>query len=52
MLKHLSRIVSAVLWPAVTAGPVLAADLQEIIAAGKVRIGVPVDVAPFGSKRQ
>ncbi len=24
------------------------ADLQEIISAGKVRIGVPVDVAPFG----
>ncbi len=50
MLKHLSRIVSAVLLAgAVTAGPALAADLQEILAAGKVRIGVPVDVAPFGS---
>lgn len=50
MLKHLSRIVSAVLLAgAVTAGPALSADLQEIIAAGKVRIGVPVDVAPFGS---
>src|SRR5688572_1536756 len=24
------------------------ADIQEIISAGKVRIGVPVDVAPFG----
>ncbi len=24
------------------------ADLQEIISAGKVRIGVPVDVPPFG----
>ena len=50
MLKHLSRIVSAVLLAgAVTAGPALSADLQEIIASGKVRIGVPVDVAPFGS---
>lgn len=50
MLKHLSRIVSAVLLAgAVSAGPALSADLQEIIASGKVRIGVPVDVAPFGS---
>lgn len=50
MLKHLSRIVSAVLLAgAVTAGPAMSADLQDIVAAGKVRIGVPVDVAPFGS---
>lgn len=50
MLKHLSRIVSAVLLAgAVTVAPALAADLQQIISAGKVRIGVPVDVAPFGS---
>jgi polar amino acid transport system substrate-binding protein len=50
MLKHLSRIVTAVLLAgAVTAGPALSADLQQIIASGKVRIGVPVDVAPFGS---
>jgi polar amino acid transport system substrate-binding protein len=50
MLKHLSRIVSAVLLAgAVSAAPAMAADLQEILAAGKVRIGVPVDVAPFGS---
>ena len=32
---------------AMIAGPA-AADLQEILAAGKVRIGVPVDVPPFG----
>ncbi len=50
MLKHLSRIVSAVLLAgAVSVVPAVAADLQEIIAAGKVRIGVPVDVPPFGS---
>ncbi len=50
MLKHLSRIVSAVLLAgAVSAAPAAAADLQEILAAGKVRIGVPVDVPPFGS---
>ena len=50
MLKHLSRIVSAVLLAgAVTAAPAMAADLQDIISAGKVRIGVPIDVPPFGS---
>ena len=50
MLKHLSRIVSAVLLAgAVSAAPALAADLQAIISSGKVRIGVPIDVPPFGS---
>ncbi|MBN9307551.1 MAG: hypothetical protein BGO82_06490 [Devosia sp. 67-54] len=50
MLKHLSRIVSAVLLAgAVSVVPAMAADLQQIIASGKIRIGVPVDVAPFGS---
>lgn len=50
MFKHLSRIVAAALLAgAVSAAPALAADLKEIIAAGKVRIGVPVDVPPFGS---
>lgn len=50
MLKHLSRIVSAVLLAgAVSIIPAVAADLKDIIAAGKVRIGVPVDVPPFGS---
>lgn len=50
MLKHLSRIVSAVLLAgAVSIVPAVAADLKDIIAAGKVRIGVPVDVPPFGS---
>jgi polar amino acid transport system substrate-binding protein len=50
MMKHLSRIVSAVLLAgALTVVPAAAADLQQIIAAGKIRIGVPVDVPPFGS---
>ena len=50
MLKHLSRIVAAVLLAgAVSVVPAVAADLQQIIASGKVRIGVPVDVPPFGS---
>ncbi len=50
MLKHLSRIVSAALLVgAVSALPAAAADLQQILSNGKVRIGVPVDVPPFGS---
>lgn len=50
MFKTLSRIVSAVLlFGAVSAAPAVAGDLQDIIASGKVRIGVPVDVPPFGS---
>jgi polar amino acid transport system substrate-binding protein len=50
MLKHLSRIVSAVLLAgALGAVPASAADLQDILSAGKIRIGVPVDVPPFGS---
>ena len=50
MFKSLSRIVSAVLlFGAVSAAPAVAGDLQDIIASGKVRIGVPVDVPPFGS---
>lgn len=50
MLKYLTAAVSAVLLSgAIGAAPAGAADLQEILAAGKVRIGVPVDVPPFGS---
>ncbi|MDQ6435635.1 transporter substrate-binding domain-containing protein [Mesorhizobium sp. LHD-90] len=50
MLKHLSRIVlAAFVASAVSVIPAGAADLQEIVSAGKVRIGVPVDVPPFGS---
>ena len=50
MFKHLSRIVTAVLLAgAVSAMPAKAADLQKILSAGTVRIGVPIDVPPFGS---
>ena len=50
MLKYLSGIVSAALCAGIVAAtPATAADLKEILAAGKVRIGVPVDVPPFGS---
>lgn len=50
MLNHLSRIVSAVLLAATfSIAPAAAADLQQILSSGKIRIGVPVDVPPFGS---
>lgn len=50
-MKHLTKLILAVLLaglfavlPASAAG-----DLQEIINRGVVRIGVPIDVPPFGS---
>ena len=44
-----SRLAGAVVAvAALMAGPAIAADLQEILENGKVRIGVPVDVPPFG----
>jgi len=50
MLKHLLRIISAVfLAGLLSAAPSAAADLQAIISSGKIRIGVPIDVPPFGS---
>ena len=49
MLKHLSKIALAVMLAGAATVAAKAADLQEIISAGKVRIGVPVDVPPFGS---
>lgn len=50
MFKHLTKIISATLITgAFLLTPSKAADLQDILSAGKVRIGVPVDVAPFGS---
>lgn len=49
MFKQFSRIVSAVLLAgAVSVAPAAAGDLQDILSAGKVRIGVPIDVPPFG----
>lgn len=49
MLKRLHAFAIALVTVAATAaGTAQAADLQEIIARGTVRIGVPVDVPPFG----
>lgn len=49
MFDMKSKIAGAVLAiGAMLSGPSMAADLQEILSAGKVRIGVPVDVPPFG----
>lgn len=50
MLRRLLKIIPALLLVgAFAATPALAADLQQIIASGRIRIGVPVDVPPFGS---
>jgi len=50
MLNYASRILSAVLLAgAFLSTPAKAADLQQIISSGTVRIGVPIDVPPFGS---
>ena len=50
MLKQISRVVIAALMAgALSIAPAMAGDLQQIIASGKIRIGVPVDVPPFGS---
>lgn len=48
MFKLVSKIAAAVLVLGAMSGPALAADLQDILSAGKVRIGVPIDVPPFG----
>ena len=49
MFKQFSRIISAVfLAGAVSVAPAAAGDLQDILSAGTVRIGVPIDVPPFG----
>lgn len=49
MFRLSSRIAAAVVVIAAAfSSPALAADLQDILSAGKVRIGVPIDVPPFG----
>src|SRR5690349_6701449 len=49
-MKHLTKLIFAVLLAGLFAAlPVKAADLQQIIKNGVVRIGVPIDVPPFGS---
>lgn len=50
MIRSIVRAgaVMALAGMVLAAQPAKAADLQEIISAGKIRIGVPVDVPPFG----
>ena len=49
MLKTLRTLAAAIVVAGTAFGGVaVAADLQDIISAGKVRIGVPIDVPPFG----
>lgn len=49
MFKPITKLAgAAVIVAAAFSGPAMAADLQDILSAGKVRIGVPIDVPPFG----
>lgn len=50
MLSKLTRLAAAaaIMAGASLSAPAIAADLQDILSAGKVRIGVPIDVPPFG----
>lgn len=49
MFRFSTKIAAAiVVIGAAFSGPSIAADLQDILSAGKVRIGVPIDVPPFG----
>ncbi|MCG8358883.1 MAG: transporter substrate-binding domain-containing protein [Kiloniellales bacterium] len=47
-LAKLSLIIAAVFIAGNTVPPAVANDLQNILDKGVVRIGVPLDVAPFG----
>src|SRR5690606_30707521 len=49
MFKPITKLAAAaVIVAAAFSGPAMAADLQDILSSGKVRIGVPIDVPPFG----
>lgn len=48
MLRKLIGLAAAAAVATGLAGPAQAAELQEIIDQGTVRIGVPIDVPPFG----
>jgi polar amino acid transport system substrate-binding protein len=48
MFKQLTRLAATLVLGAALAGPAVSADLQDIISAGTIRIGVPIDVPPFG----
>ena len=48
MTRFVKLFAAMLLVGLAAAAPAKADDLQNIISAGKVRIGVPIDVAPFG----
>jgi polar amino acid transport system substrate-binding protein len=48
MLKKFTGFAALVLGAALAFGSPAKADLQDILDAGTIRIGVPVDVPPFG----
>lgn len=48
MIKAFLKLAAAVLFAACAAAAPAHADLKDIIASGKIRIGVPNDVPPFG----
>lgn len=49
MFRPITKLAAAaVIVAAAFSGPAMAADLQDILSSGKVRIGVPIDVPPFG----
>ena len=48
MLRGLVKLAAMVAVLFGVGGPAAAADLQDILNDGKVRIGVPIDVPPFG----
>ena len=47
LMRKLTKAAAALVAVTLAASPA-SADLQELLDSGKVRIGVPVDVAPFG----
>src|SRR3546814_16862076 len=48
MIRRLTRLAAVVTLTALAATAPAKAELQDIIDSGKVRIGVPIDVPPFG----
>lgn len=48
MIRHLAGVLAALAVIALAAGPAQANDFQDILDRGKIRVGVPIDVPPFG----
>lgn len=48
MIKRLTRLAAAAMLAAMAAIAPAKAELQDIMDSGKIRIGVPIDVPPFG----